>query len=170
MVKDKIKIIRTKIENIIVSIDDIARPVGHFKPDLRCDPRLREKLVKLVELCRDEFGNENWMLPATSVYRPFNPEGGGYHILDAKDPRGHWSGLSADLNYRLVMKYEDRVKFLRFASQVGLQRIWLKKYGEWWHWSRYGRFVSGHPELWEWRPEPEVAKMRWQVLKELKLV
>jgi len=150
--------VREAIEIILVPIDDIAVGIGDFNPDLRVDTRLRERLLAFVNIMNNKFGS--FKLPVTSCYRPFSPQLGSYHELDAKDPRGHWTGLAIDINYRAVLNNDiDRIFFIKSADKCGLKRIWLVKYDEWWHFSDY-----------EWRPDSEVARMRWEVLKEVGLV
>lgn len=153
--------VRDRAEKQFVSIADIARGYGDWEPDLRVDPRLREKLAKLVALCRERWGGD-FVLPISSCYRPFLLYEKGHWLRDASDPRGHWSGLAIDIGYRNVLGcYEDWRFFVKAAKQAGLYRIHLKKYGEWWHFSDWGA-------PWKrWRPTNDIAKLRGEVCKQI---
>jgi len=164
--ENSIKNVREGIESILVSISDIAKTYGRWEPDLRVDPRLRDMLIKLVELCRadPDFGLD-FMLPVSSCYRPFHPMGYVYDKKDASDPRGHWTGLAIDIGYRNVLPEHLCAKFVKYAKQAGLRAIHKKRYGEWWHFSRLGKYVANNRKLSKWRPAAEVAKLRGKVCR-----
>lgn len=157
-----IKIILDTVEPILVSIDDIAKSYGKWQPDLRVDPRLRKRLVKLVELCRADPGfGDKFILPVSSCYRPFLQATLDYIIRDATDPRGHWAGLAIDIGYQIKLSRDLWDKFVEYARKAGLIRIHLKRHGEHWHFSGYGIAYQS------WRPARAVAKLRWKVCKAL---
>ncbi len=165
MSTDMIKEIRKGIEQNLVDISGIAEGYGRWKPDLRVDARLNDKLEKLAKLCwNDKSFGADFMLPVSSCYRPFNPQGFEYERRDAKDPRGHWTGLAIDIGYRNVLPKRLWKKFIKYAKKSGLYRIHLVRYGEWWHFSRYG---LSHKR---WRPVDWISDMRWVVLKKLYIV
>ena len=166
--KEKELEIRNLIEGITVSISDIAEGYGRWQPDLRVDPRLRERLVVLVELCRADpnFGPD-FMLPISSCYRPFNPRGYEYERRDTSDPRGHWAALAADVGYQNVLPKYLWKTFLKYVSKAKLKRIHLKKYGEWWHMSDWGRYIFKKSV---WRPSQEVAEKRGIVCRALGII
>jgi len=168
-IKEGIAEVRRMVEENLVSIADIAEGYGKWQPDLRVDPRLREKLVKLVELCRadPDFG-PGFMLPVSSCYRPFNPQGYAYERKDARDPRGHWATLAADIGYQNVLPQWLWSRFVKYARQAGLRTIHKRKYGEWWHFSRSGKYVPNG--LSKWRPADDVAKLRGKVCRALGLL
>ncbi len=147
------------IETDLVSIADIGAGYNDWEPDLRVDPRLRERLLILSKLCRGRWG-QDFMLPVSSCYRPFLWKEKGHWIGDATDPRGHWSGLAIDMGYRNVLKtYEDWKAFVKFSKKAGLKRIHLRKLGEWWHFSDYGIKYK------KWRPVKWIAKLRFKICR-----
>ena len=162
----KIAVIRHDIENVLVSISDIAESYGRWKPDLRVDPRLRERLVKAVELMRadPDFG-PGFMLPVSSCYRQFLYFIKGHWWRDARDPRGHYTGLAIDIGYRNVLPERLWFKFEGYMRQVGLHPMHLIAHGEWWHFSRYGKYIPNG--LSKWRPAEAVQKLRGQVCRAL---
>ncbi|MCP4231254.1 MAG: hypothetical protein GY771_14050 [bacterium] len=151
----QINYVREKVEENTVSIADAAGGYGDWEPDLRVDPRLGERLVKAVELMRadPDFG-PGFMLPVSSCYRPLLGDEKGYTIRDARDPRGHWSGLAIDVGYRNVLPEHLWKKFIKYFKQAGLYRIHLQRYKEWWHFSRWGVPYK------EWRAERTVHNAR----------
>jgi hypothetical protein len=163
-IREDVKQVRVGIEAILVPIDDIAEGYGKWKPDLRVDPRLRDRLVKAAGLIRADadFGAD-FKLPVSSCYRPFKPNGYDYDIKDATDPRGHWSGLAIDIGYRNVLPERLHKRFVRQMKKAGLFRIHLAGYGEWWHFSRYGKYIPSG--ISKWRPAKNAAKLRGRVCR-----
>lgn len=164
-VNDLVVDVRGQIENIMVSVDGLGEGYNDWEPDLRVDPRLRDCLVKAVQLIRTnpDFG-QRFRLPVSSCYRPFLSSLEGHWKRDASDPRGHWSGLAIDIGYRNVLPEGLWRYFEKCMEQAGLKRIHYVKYGEWWHFSDYGTPWK------KWRPANQTARLRGEICRQLGII
>jgi hypothetical protein len=95
-----------------------------------CRPALKRALVALYEAVKDYRGRED-SLPIASAYRRrgthvvgADPSGG----LDASDEKGHWKGLSVDINRKVTDNGEwfggsdAIIESILARSEVGLCR------------------------------------------------
>jgi hypothetical protein len=152
------------IQSDLVSISTIGEGYGKWQPSLYVDKRLYDRLTQAIFILREAWGY-SYKLPVSSCYRMANIEGQDYDTRDMMDARGHWSGLAIDLGYQNTLSEERWGFFIVTFSKCGLSRIFRDTYKEWWHFSRYGKYVENHPELWEWRPSPEAVALRREIIR-----